>query len=127
MTRVLVADTPEGDRRISEILSGWELKFVRTIGEAQGALAREKFDLVLVDVHFDDSRMFDLLRHLQGSAFPVVCMRSHHFASTAITIEGLEIATKALGCTLFLDLTWYADDVTGNRAVRSLLEGLIKP
>lgn len=126
MTKVLVADTPEGDRRISAVLSGYDVKFVRTLGEAQGALARERFDLVLIGVHFDDSRMFDLLRHLQRSTFPVVCMRSHRFSSPAITIEGLEIAAKALGCGLFLDLTWYADDPAGNDAVRNLLEGQIK-
>jgi hypothetical protein len=75
--------------------------------------------------------MFDLLRHLQAGASPagcaVICMRSQHFLSLAINIEGLEIATKALGCSLFLDLTWYADDATGNGAIRSLLEALIKP
>lgn len=125
--RILVADTPEGDRRISAILAGHELVFVRKLGEAQRALEREAFGLVLIGVHFDDSRMFDLLRCSQGSGPPVVCMRSHQFASPAITIEGLEIAAKALGCHVFLDLTWYADDATGNGAVRRLLEALLNP
>jgi hypothetical protein len=131
MSKILVADTPEGDRRISAILSGYELVFVRTLGEAQRILGREKFVLILIGVHFDDSRMFDLLRHLQASGqrpgCAVICMRSQHFLSPAITIEGLEIAAKALGCNLFLDLTWYADDATGNGAIRALLEALIKP
>jgi DNA-binding response OmpR family regulator len=125
--RILVADTPEGDRRISAILAGHELAFVRKLGEAQRALEREAFGLVLIGVHFDDSRMFDLLRCSQASGPPVVCMRSHRFASPAITIEGLEIAAKALGCHVFLDLTWYADDATGNDAVRRLLEALLNP
>ena len=126
--RILVADTPDGDRRLSAILSGHDLAFVRTLGEAQRAHAREQFALVLIGVHFDDSRMFDLLRHLQASdaraGCAVICMRSQQFASNAITIEGLEIATKTLGCNLFLDLTWYADDAAGNAAIRSLLEAL---
>jgi DNA-binding response OmpR family regulator len=129
--RILVADTPEGDRRLSAILSGYDVAFVRTLGEAQRALAREQFALILIGVHFDDSRMFDLLRHLQASASragcAVICMRSQHFISPAITIEGLEIAVKTLGCNLFLDLTWYADDAQGNGAVRSLLDALLKP
>lgn len=129
--RILVADTPEGDRRISAILAGYELVFVRTLADAQRAIERDSFVLVLVGVHFDDSRMFDLLRFLQAKGHPsdcaVVCMRSHHFASPAITIEGLQIAVKALGCNLFLDLTWYADDPAGNEAVRTLLEALISP
>ena len=125
--RILVADTPEGDRRISAILDGHDLVFVRTLGEAQRMLQREPFGLILIGVHFDDSRMFDLLRSVQASGRPVVCMRSHQFASPAITIEGLEIATKTLGCHLFLDLTWYADDATGNGALRQLLEALLSP
>jgi DNA-binding NtrC family response regulator len=129
--RILVADTPEADRRISAILDGYELVFVRTLREAQSALEREPVALVLTGVHFDDSRMFDLLRYLQASGerpgCAVICMRSQHFVSSAITIEGLEIATRALGCNLFLDLTWYADDATGNAAVRKLLEALINP
>lgn len=128
--RILVADIPETDARLSRILAGHDLVVVRTLAAAERALEREPFALVLVGVHFDDSRMFDLLRHLQASArhpgCAVICMRSQHFVSPAITIEGLEIATKALGCNLFLDLTWYADDATGNGALRSLLEALIR-
>lgn len=129
--KVLIADTPAGDRRISEILSGHELEFVRTLADAQRAVERDGFALVMVGVHFDESRMFDLLRYVQARGEPrgcaVICMRSHHFASSAISIEGLEIATRALGCHLFLDLTWYADDAAGNGAVRQLLEALINP
>jgi DNA-binding response OmpR family regulator len=131
MPKILVADTPDGDRRITTILAGHELTFVHTLGEAQRTLAREKFALDLLGVHFDDSRMFDLLRHLQStriqSGCAVICMRSQRFNSPAITIEGLEIAAKALGCNLFLDLTWYADDAAGNSAIRALLEALLTP
>jgi hypothetical protein len=125
-TRILVADRPESDRRISAILAGYELVFVRTMNDAQRALGREQFALVLIGVHFDDSRMFDLLRCLPAGA-AAVCVRSQHFQSQAITLEGLGIAAKALGCTLFLDLTWYADDAAGNAAVRRLLEALLTP
>jgi len=129
--RVLVADTAEGDRRIAAILSGYELKFVRTLEEARRALQDDGIDLVLIGVHFDDSRMFDLLRYVRANPGKVgrrvVCMRSQRFVSTAITIEGLEIAARTLGCALFLDLTWYADDAQGNKAVRTLLEALLTP
>jgi hypothetical protein len=85
--------------------------------------------LVLIGVQFDDSRMFDLLRHLQASGAragcAVACMRSQQFVSPAITSEGLESATRALGCNLFLDFTWYAEDATGNAAVRSRIEALL--
>ena len=127
--KILVADTPEGDHRISSILSGHDLRFVRTLAEAQRALAADGFSLIIVGVHFDESRMFDLLRYLQANGerpgCAVICMRSQQFESPALTIEGLEIAARALGCNLFLDLTWYADDATGNDAVRQLLEAVV--
>ena len=130
--RILVADTPDSDHRLSEILAGHELVFARTLGSAQGLLAQQEFDLVMTGVHFDDSRMFDLVRHVRfggGPAeLPVVCVRSHRFlSSAAISIEGLEIAAKALACNLFLDLTKYPDDARGNAEARKLLNGLLTP
>ena len=114
-----------------EILSGHEVDLVRTLEQAQRAIERSAFDMIAVSVHFDDSRMFDLLRFLQTSGQhdrrPLVCVRSQQFISPAISIEGLEIAAKALGCTLFLDLTWYADDASGRSAVRQVLEELLSP
>ena len=123
--RILVANGVE--QRLSSILAGHQIETVGTMDEARRALERDAFDLVVVTVHFDESRMFDLLRYLQSSGHrrPVVCVRSHQFDSPTITIEGLEIAAKALGATLFLDLTWYADTAEGNAAVRSLLEALL--
>ena len=70
--RVLVADTAEGDRRIAAILSGYELRFVRTLEEARCALQDDGIDLVLIGVHFDDSRMFDLLRYVRANPGKVV-------------------------------------------------------
>lgn len=125
--RILVANGVE--QRLADILAGHQVETVGTMDEAQRALEREAFDLVVVTVHFDESRMFDLLRYLQSSGRhrgrPVVCVRSHHFNSPTITIEGLEIAAKTLGATLFLDLTWYGDTAQGNAAVRSLLDALL--
>jgi len=128
--RILVADTPESDRRMTEVLNGHELVFARTLSEAQRRLEQQAFDLVVVGVHFDDSRMFDLVRHVRsvGQADPpLACMRSSRFVSPALSIEGLEIAAQALACNLFVDLTKYPDDTRGNAEVRKLLEGLLRP
>jgi CheY-like chemotaxis protein len=128
--RILVADTPESDRRLSEVLKGHELAFARTLSEAQRALAQGKFDLIVIGVHFDDSRMFDLVRHVRGSGHddpPVACVRCQRFVSPALSIENLEVAAKASACNVFLDLTKYPDDAHGNAEVRKLLEALLTP
>jgi DNA-binding response OmpR family regulator len=127
--RVLVADTPDSDRRLKAILGDQRLIFARTLGAAQRALEAEAWDLLMIGVHFDDSRMFDLLRYLRQNethaALPVVCIRSHSFASTAISMESLAIAARTLSCSLFLDLTRYPDDDIGNAEVRRLLGELL--
>jgi CheY-like chemotaxis protein len=130
--RILVADTSDSDRRLSAILAGQDVMFARTIGEAQRLLAQQQFDLVMIGVHFDDSRMFDLVRHVRAGGHhagkPVACVRSHRFISAAaISLEGLEIAARALACNLFLDLTKYPDDAHGNAEVRKLLDALLTP
>jgi CheY-like chemotaxis protein len=130
--RILVADRADGDRRLSEILAGHEVTFARTMGEAQRLLEQRDFDLVMVGVHFDDSRMFDLLRHVRSAGSrhaerPLVCLRSQRFSAAAISMEGLEIAARALGCHLLLDLTRYPDDAHGNREARKLVDGVLTP
>ena len=125
--RILVADTPESDRRLTEVLNGHELAFARTLSEAQRQLAQAGFDLIVIGVHFDDSRMFDLVRHVRsgGQNEPAVaCVRIHRFVSPALSIEGLELAAKAATCNVFLDLTKYPDDDAGNAAARKQLEAL---
>jgi len=130
--RILVADTSESDRRLSAILAGQDVMFARTIGEAQRLLAQQQFDLVMIGVHFDDSRMFDLVRHVRAGGHhagkPVACVRSHRFISAAaISLEGLEIAARALACNIVLDLTKYPDGAHGNAEVRKLLDALLTP
>jgi CheY-like chemotaxis protein len=130
--RILVADTSDSDRRLSAILAGQDVMFARTIGEAQRLLAQQQFDLVMIGVHFDDSRMFDLVRHVRAGGHhagkPVACVRSHRFISAAaISLEGLEIAARALACNIFLDLTKYPDGAHGNAEVRKLLDALLTP
>jgi DNA-binding response OmpR family regulator len=128
--RILVADIPESDRRLTEVLSGHELAFARSLREAQRLLGQTGFDLIVIGVQFDDSRMFDLVRHVRSVGQdkpPVACVRCQRFTSPALSIEGLEIAAQAATCNVFVDLTKYSDDASGNAEVRKLLEGLLTP
>jgi len=119
---VLVAD--HADARLSAILAAHELLFVRTLDEAKAALAGRNYDLIIIGVHFDESRMFDLLRYVRWQerhrATPVICVLTVDFTRQAIAAEGVEIAVKALGGTAFLDLKALADG-----EARSLIEDLL--
>jgi CheY-like chemotaxis protein len=126
--RILVADIPESDRRLSEVLNGHALAFARTLSEAQRLLTQAEFDLIVIGVQFDDSRMFDLVRHVRSSGQgkpPVACVRIHRFVSPALSIEGLELAAEAATCNVFIDFTKYPDDERGNAEVRQRLEALL--
>jgi CheY-like chemotaxis protein len=119
---ILVAD--HSDARLSALLSGHELTFVNTLDEAKKTLTGRNFDLIVIGVHFDESRMFDLLRYVRGQerhrATPVVCVLSAEFARHAIAAEGLEIAVKALGGTAYVDLKMSGDS-EARRVVDELL------
>jgi len=127
--KILVADTPEGDRRLSQILSGYELTFVRTMGEARRELEADGFVLILVGVHFDDSRMFDLLRQVRSEGrnkdIPIICVREPGLGFTAISSHTLEVTCRALDANVFLDLTNINDEPGRDAALRAAVEGLL--
>ena len=127
--RILVADVPELDARLAVVLAEHELCFVRTVDEAMRALAQEAFDLLVISVHFDDSRMFDLLREARTEArnqgIPIVCVREPGLGFTAISSHTLEVTCRALEANAFLDLTTIDDDAQRDAALRAAVEGLL--
>jgi DNA-binding response OmpR family regulator len=123
---VLVADVPEAHARLAAALNGAELRFAQTLGEALRALREEDFELLLAGVHFDESRMFDLLRAVRSGRrnhqVPIVCIRTRRNAFATLTPNALEVTIKALNANAYVDLSGFADDERGNAAVRQLLE-----
>ena len=127
--KILVADVPELDARLAMVLAGRELRFVRTVDEAMRALAQASFDLLLISVHFDDSRMFDLLREARTDArnqgIPILCVREPGLGFTAISSHTLEVTCRALEANAFLDLATIDDDAQRDAALRAAAEGLL--
>lgn len=122
--KVLVANVPEVQARVAAVLAHERLVFVHTLAAALKALAAEDFALLLIGMHFDDSRMFDLLREVRAGsrnrAVPVVCYRMRPLAFTALSTNVIEVTVKALGAGAFADLTSYAED-EGNQALARLV------
>ena len=112
--KILVADVPELDARLVSTLSGHELFFVRSLDEAVRALEHDAFDLLIISVHFDDSRMFDLLRQARADGrnkrIPIVCVREPDVGVTAISRDTLEVACRALEANAFVDLANLKDE-----------------
>jgi CheY-like chemotaxis protein len=129
--RILVACVRRAYTRLFAILSGRELAFVDTLAEAQAALKAGGFDLVLIGLYFDESRMFDLLRHIRADEkydrVPVVCFRgvTAPDGQSQLGLEGVGAACDALRASAFLDLLAFPDDATGNAALRKTIEDFL--
>jgi hypothetical protein len=126
--RILVAANPEGHGRLAAILAGHDIVFVRTMDEAESALASKPLDLILIGTRFDESRMFELVRHVKSTdktaGTCVVCFRGilgRHPKETVV-VEGLVLGCQALGAASFHDFVDYPDDAAGNRAIREVFE-----
>ncbi|HUQ73564.1 MAG TPA: hypothetical protein VM183_02475 [Burkholderiales bacterium] len=107
-TRVLVANVPEMDEKISECLPGHDLTFVRTMTEALRALRHDGFQLIAIGLDFDESRMLELLQYVRSLAaykeVPVVCVHAEYLNLSEAVMKNIDVAVKALGGVAFLNL-----------------------
>jgi PleD family two-component response regulator len=110
--KVLVADVPEMDDIVRSCLPDHELTFVRTMDEAVSALRRDWFHLVAIGLHFDESRMFELLSYVRGleryHEVPVICIQGLDVMLSESVVRSIDVAVKALGGSAFLDLRQHA-------------------
>lgn len=126
--RILIAGVPETYGRLSTILANYTPHFANTFHEATAFLKSMVYDLVLIGVHFDESRMFDLLRYLKASdrhaQVLVVCYRATAGAETRteLTMQAVELACRVLGASGFLDLFQFPNEDAGNLALRKLVD-----
>jgi len=104
----MVADVSAGQESMATILRD-RVRLVHVAG-MDGALAAlgEGVGLVLCGVHFDESRMFDLLRLAKADkrfrSIPFICYRDLQSELAPPLLESLRIACTALGAEAFIDL-----------------------
>jgi hypothetical protein len=125
--RILVACVQRAYTRLFAIFSGLELVFVTTSSEARAALKTGPFDLVMIGVYFDESRMFDFLEHLRSDAqydsVPVVCFRGIEAADPVkMGLDGIATACAARGANAYFDLLAFPDHAAGNASIRRLID-----
>jgi hypothetical protein len=114
MAKVLVADVREMHARIQECIPGHECVFVTSMAQAVVALRHDGFSLIVIGLHFDESRMFELLSYVR--ALPVykdaavVCVQGTDLMLPEGVMRTVDMAVKALGGTAFVDLRGEAHD-----------------
>lgn len=129
-TRILVAGAADNEERLLRILAGHDLTAVSTCDEARSLLQKERFGMVVVGVHFDESQMFTLLADIRARAkyrkVPILCvLGSMGRRLTEVAIEGLDHAVKAMMANGFLNLLHFDDDEEGNARIRRIVDHMI--
>lgn len=105
--RVLIAGTQQAIETLRGVLGGdFDLASATSIHEAL-YLLEPRVDLILCNVRFDDSRMFEFLHALQstpsGRGVPVICCRLQSDPLSPRVRRAIEHALEALGITIFVD------------------------
>ena len=125
--RILVA--VDACERLERILAGHILTIPHSVEEAERELQAREYHMVILGVLFDESRMFELLRvvrtYKMNALTPVVCMLTGESNLSAVAIEGLDHAVKAMLANAFLNLNKFPDNDEGNGRVRRIIDYLI--
>ncbi|CAN5117017.1 hypothetical protein BH10CYA1_BH10CYA1_63320 [soil metagenome] len=132
VARILIAGTPDSVATIERIL-GQQYQFiaVSTMAEAVVQLKEEAFDLIMIGVHFDDSRMFELLPRVRAtpeqSGKPIICFATRDTPLTRTMNETIDMVSKKLGAWMYLDQYDYSickdPDAEIRRIIKRCLTG----
>jgi hypothetical protein len=126
--RVLVAGTQDVVDAARAVLGGdLELATAYSVAEALREL-EGGVELVLCNVRFDDSRMFDFLGVLNAMPgarrVPVICCRVARSPISGGSRRGIELALEALGVAAFLDF-YELESRDGLAAAQDALRGMV--
>ena len=112
--RIVVAIRPEDAGLMREVMGDeFDLVLCTSLQEAQAVLTPE-IDMIACGVHFDDGRMFDLLKYVKANealrAIPFWgVLRDEGMLSSAIT-RGIRTAMKTLGANGLFNLSQMRTD-----------------
>lgn len=122
--KIVVAIRPEDAEMMRSVLGDeFDLVLCTSLSEAQEALTPE-VDMIACGVHFDDGRMFDLLKHAKADealrAIPFWgVLRDEGMLSSAIT-RGIRTAMKTLGANGLFNLSQMRTDDAPDALYREL-------
>src|SRR5258708_7649101 len=112
--RVLIAGTPQALQVLGSLLRGdSDILCARSVKEAL-RLVDSSVDLIICNIRFDESRMFDFLHELQQRPWvekiPVICCRIHGYPIPLASKHAIGLALVALGVATFVDLAQFRAD-----------------
>src|ERR1051325_1950193 len=127
--RLLVAVTEMGyvhARRA--LLESFDLVSAFSLAQAITSLKNSDIDAVLASIHFDDSRMFDLLRATRRirPATPFICCVLLGTALSDAALRGLTSAATQEGCSGFINYNEMQRTIGFDAADRQFREEVLK-
>ncbi|MGE5638605.1 MAG: hypothetical protein ACM30H_00795 [Clostridia bacterium] len=118
---VLIADVPELEEFLTGCFPNQPVVYATHFAGAAAALASRDFELIVIGMHFDDSQMFALLRHVRKlrrhAHTPVLCVRALPSILSRAAQESIEHAARILGANAFIDMGPGADAAADLRRV----------
>jgi CheY-like chemotaxis protein len=127
--RILVAGTREAVRAIRRIV-GKDAEIVAAYSTVE-ALRRleESLDLIVCNVRFDESRMFDFLQAVKSRApaLPIVCCRVSTAELSGPVHHAIELALDVLGIEKFVDCAPVYREKGEAGAAEALRQAILTP
>ncbi|TAL84015.1 MAG: hypothetical protein EPN74_12775 [Rhodanobacter sp.] len=106
--RVVAADTLQGIETLQHVLGDMVDLITATSFAKAIRTFDEPIDMIICGIHFDDSRMFDLLAYTRNQThlreIPFYIFRDLDSALEPTFFRSLEISAGVLGATGFIDL-----------------------
>lgn len=129
MKNILIADLRKGAVRLERILRGkYSLCFAKTHDDVKPLLDCNKFDLIIIGLLFDDSKMFELMSELKRNAClketPVMGFSDEPTYVSIKTRDSLEMSTHFNGFSDYVDTGRMSDEEILNRIESCLDENL---
>lgn len=127
MARILIAAAGKEFADMARILGpAHEFVTANDMSKALEMLKVEPLGLLMISVHFDQSRMFDLLRSKQSTSvwtnIPIICFCTRDTQLTRTAHESIDLATKALGAWMYLDYHKYSVSKDSDDELRRIVE-----
>ena len=126
--QILVACPPAAFLTLERTLNPYaDLIFVNALSAARSVVrSHPHLAMVICGVHFDESRMFDLLDLVrrEASHIPFVCVRVLEYEARHLSLEAVRAATLSLGAVQFINFP-NADDKVGRATAEKELENVV--
>lgn len=127
MGRILVASVSNGIDFVERLMGqDHEIVFASTTADAVAKLEEQDFDLIMIGVHFDESRMFELLSLCKTIARnvdkPIITFCTRDTPLTRAMHDSIEVTVKAYGAWIYLDQHDYNVKKNPDAEVRRVIE-----